>query len=244
MRSLNTYIDHSLLKPNATQDQFETIVDEAIEHNFKAVCVSPYMALPIRDILTTLGHSNIKVATVVGFPHGNLPLTLKVEEARYFVSEDFLDNATVDEIDFVLNYADLKNKRYDLVIKELQMMNTVGRNSGKTIKCIVETCYLNKNEKDTIFHYIQDYAPCIEYIKTSTGFGTSGAQLEDVARWKELRGNDLHPLIKAAGGISDLDTALVMIDAGADRLGTSAGVRIMEEFNALQNPHTGTEEAT
>jgi deoxyribose-phosphate aldolase len=85
-----------------------------------------------------------------------------------------------------------------------------------------------------IFHYIKDYAPHIDFIKTSTGFGTAGAQLEDVARWNELRGNAPRPLIKAAGGIKTLKDATAMIAAGADRLGLSAGVQIMEELNELQ----------
>jgi len=238
MRPLNTYIDHSLLKPNATEEQFEKLLDEAIEYEFAAICLSPYMAVPARQVLNTTGYSHIKVCTVVGFPHGNIPLQLKVEEARYFFGRG------IDEIDFVLNYGELKNKKFDLIIKELQLMGKTASNAGGTLKCIVETCYLTEKEKDTIFHYIKDYAPHIDYIKTSTGFGSAGAQVEDVARWSELRGNASRPLIKASAGISDLDTALAMIEAGADRLGTSAGVKIMEEFNALQNSHTGREEAT
>jgi len=227
-RGFNHYVDHTLLKPDATQDQFETLLDEAIEHEFEAVCVSPYMAVPIRNILTTTGYPHIKVCTVVGFPLGNIPLELKAAEARYFVSRG------IDEIDFVLNYGELKNQRFDYIIKELQTMGDICKSGGAVSKCIVETCYLTDTEKDTIFHYIKDYAPHIDFIKTSTGFGTAAAQVADVARWNELRGNAPRPLIKAAGGIRDLDTARDMIAAGADRLGLSAGVKIMEELNELQ----------
>jgi deoxyribose-phosphate aldolase len=227
-RGFNHYVDHTLLKPDATQDQFETLLDEAIEHEFEAVCVSPYMAIPIRSILTTTGYRHIKVCTVVGFPLGNIPLELKAAEARYFVSRG------IDEIDFVLNYGELKNKRFDYVIKELQTMGDICRSGGAVSKCIVETCYLTDTEKETIFHYIKDFAPHIDFIKTSTGFGTAGAQLEDVARWNELRGNAPRPLIKAAGGIKTLKDATAMIAAGADRLGLSAGVQIMEELNGLK----------
>jgi deoxyribose-phosphate aldolase len=168
------------------------------------------------------------VCTVVGFPLGNTPLELKAEEARYFVSRG------IDEIDFVLNYGELKNKRFDYVIKELQTMGDICRSGGAVSKCIVETCYLTDTEKETIFYYIKDFAPHIDFIKTSTGFGTAGAQLEDVARWNELRGNAPRPLIKAAGGIKTLKDATAMIAAGADRLGLSAGVQIMEELNELK----------
>lgn len=237
-RKINTFIDHTLLKPNAIQEQFEVLLDEAIQYSFEAVCVSPYMATPIKSILNTTGYANMKVCTVVGFPLGNIPLELKAQEALYFVSHG------IDEIDFVLNYGELKNRKFDYIIKELQTIGDICRRGGAISKCIVETCYLDDEEKETIFHYIKDYAPTIDFIKTSTGFGTAGAQVADVARWKEIRGNAPRPLIKAAGGISSLDDALAMIEAGADRLGMSAGVRVMEELNERQNTFTGREEAT
>jgi deoxyribose-phosphate aldolase len=227
-RAFNHYVDHTLLKPDATQDQFETLLDEAIEHEFEAVCVAPYMAIPIKNVLNATGYPHIKVCTVVGFPLGNLPLELKIDEANYFASHG------IDEIDFVLNYGELKNQRFNYVIKELQRMGDACRRHGAVCKCIVETCYLDATEKDMIFHYIKDYAPHIDFIKTSTGFGTAGAQLEDVARWNELRGNAPRPLIKAAGGIKTLKDATAMIAAGADRLGLSASVQIMEELKELQ----------
>jgi deoxyribose-phosphate aldolase len=235
-RPINRYVDHTLLKPDATQDQFETLLDEAIEHGFEAVCVSPYMAVPIKNVLNATGYPHIKVCTVVGFPLGNIPLELKEQETRYFVSRG------IDEIDFVLNYGELKNRQYDYAIKELQTLGDICQKGGAVSKCIVETCFLTKEEKDIIFHYIKDYAPSVDFIKTSTGFGTAGAQLEDVARWAELRGDAPRPLIKAAGGIKTLEGAAAMIAAGADRLGMSAGVQVMEELNELQNTDTGREE--
>lgn len=237
-KPLNTFVDHTLLKPNATQEQFETLLDEAIEYGFATICVSPYMAVPIRNILNTTGYPHIKVCTVVGFPLGNIPLELKVQEAEYFVSRG------IDEIDFVLNYGELKNRKFDYIIKELQWIGDICRKGGSVSKCIVETCYLTSAEKDMIFYYIKDYAPNVDFIKTSTGFGIEGARLEDIVRWNELRGNAPRPLIKAAGGIKDLDTARAMIEAGADRLGMSAGVQVMEELNELQESDTGREEAT
>lgn len=237
-RGLNSFIDHTLLKPEATQAQFEKLVDEAIEYEFASVCVSPYMAVPAKDVLNATGYPHIKVCTVVGFPLGNIPLEVKANEALYFLGKG------IDEIDFVLNYGELKNKNIDFVTKELQMMGSMCKSAGAISKCIVETCQLDREEKISIFNLIKNYAPDIDFIKTSTGFGTSGAQLEDIALWSELRGDAPRPLIKASGGIKDLDTARDMIIAGADRLGTSAGVQLMEELNELQNPDTDRTEET
>lgn len=231
-RGLNSFIDHTLLNPEATQDQFEALLDEAIEYEFASVCVSPYMAIPIKHVLNATGYPHIKVCTVVGFPLGNIPLELKLEEARYFVTRG------IDEIDFVLNYGELKNRRLDYVIKELQLMGEVCHKGGSVSKCIVETCYLDEEEKALIFNLIKNYAPNIDFIKTSTGFGTAGAQLEDIVLWNKLRGDAPRPLIKASGGIKNIDTARDMIEAGADRLGMSAGVKVMEELSELQDTDT------
>ena len=220
---LNKYIDHTLLKPNATQEQFETLLDELIKYDFASVCVSPYMAVPIKAILNSLGHTNLKVCTVVGFPHGNTPTEFKLAEAAYFADRG------VDEIDFVLNYGEVKNKQWKAVIHEIVAMGDTCAQQGAVSKCIVETCFLDESEKVELFNYIKDYSQ-VDFIKTSTGYGTSGATIEDVALWNELRGNSPRPLIKAAGGIRNLETALAMIEAGADRLGMSAGVSVMEEY--------------
>lgn len=223
-RSLNRFIDHTLLKPNATQEQFEKLLDEAIEFEFEAICVSPYMAIPIRGTLNANGYPFIKVCTVVDFPLGNKPLELKMAETRFFAERG------VDEIDFVLNYGELKNKNFKYVIKELQTISNVCKQNGVISKCIVETCYLDQNEKEAVFHFSKDYAPNLDFVKTSTGFGTSGAQVEDVALWNSIRGNAPRPLIKAAGGIKTLAQAMSLIEAGADRLGMSTGVKVMEEL--------------
>lgn len=238
-RGLNRFIDHTLLKQGATQKEFEKLLDEAIEFEFEAVCVSPFMAGPIRNILNATGYPFIKVCTVVDFPHGNKPLELKINEARYFAMQG------IDEVDFVLNYSELKNKQFKYIIQELQSVSDVCKQNGAVSKCIVETCFLTKEEKDTIFQLVKNYAPNLDFIKTSTGFGTAGAQLEDVARWNELRGDAPRPLIKAAGGIKTLEDALAMVNAGADRLGMSAGVQVMEELREQgATAVTAGEEAT
>ena len=109
-KPLNRYIDHTLLKPNATHDQFETLLDEAIEYKFASLCVAPYMAVPSKGALNSTGSADIKVGTVVGFPHGNTPLALKVYEADYYMERG------IDEIDFVLNYGELKNRNIKAVL--------------------------------------------------------------------------------------------------------------------------------
>ena len=227
-KKLNKYIDHTLLKPDAKIEEFETLLDEAIEHKFASVCVPPHMA-PIlaRTAMNPVGIFPFDICTVAGFPLGNLSQFTKYREV-----EDHL-KAGVNEIDFVLNIGEMKNKNMKYILAELRTISDLCKNYGAVSKCIVETCYLDQNEKKSIFHWIQDFVPHLDFIKTSTGFGPAGAQLEDVALWNELRGNAPRPLIKAAGGIRDLKTALAFIEAGADRLGMSAGVKVMEEYAAL-----------
>lgn len=225
-KSLNRYIDHTLLKPEARQEDFEKLVEESIDYQFETLCVSPYMAVPIKNILNATGYSYMRVGTVIDFPLGNSPLALKLNECAYFIEKG------IDELDFVLNYGELKNNNFKAVVGELQNISNLCKQGGVVSKCIVETANLTTEEKTTIFHYIKDYAPNLDYIKTSTGFASKGAQIEDIILWNSLRGNNPRPLIKASGGIKTLDQCLALIEAGADRLGMSAGVGAMEEFIA------------
>lgn len=244
---LNKYIDHTLLKPDATIPQFHKLIEEAIRHDFAAVCVAPHMAWPTVDALQE--YPSIKVCTVVGFPHGNLPATQKLDQVEYFVARG------VDEIDFVLNIGLLKSGMYDNVGDEMEALGRVCKKHNKVSKCIVETCYLTEEEKTFVFRTLCEQTQ-VDYIKTSTGFGTVGAQLDDVVAWNRRRAEyiktdpngliQLPPsgekqmsreeplLIKAAGGIKTLASALEFIQAGADRLGMSASVKVMEEWNAQE----------
>jgi deoxyribose-phosphate aldolase len=231
---LNKYIDHSLLKPQAGPKQFETLLDEAVKYQFAAVCVSPHMAAPCKSAL--LGE-DIKVATVVSFPHGNLPFDLKLQEVQYFVDKG------IDEIDFVMNYGDFVWKNFNLVAKELITIGDYCADNGATSKCIVEACFLDLQGLGAIFNFIKDETR-IDFIKTSTGFSDAGALVDDVAYWNKLRGDSERPLIKAAGYIKTLDEALALIEAGADRIGISASVKVMEEWNARNQTFTGGEETT
>lgn len=220
MVNINEYIDHTLLKPFATQKDFDKLVEEAIKYQFASVCVSPYMAVPIRNVLNATGNTDLKVCTVVAFPHGNIPLENKVQEV------DFFTERGVDEVDFVLNYGELKNGNINYVEREVNLLGAICARREVVSKCIVETCYLDEHEKSLVFSIVAN-SP-VTFIKTSTGFGTGGATLEDVSLWNNLRGDSERPLIKAAGGIKTKEDALAMIAAGANRLGCSAGVSIME----------------
>jgi deoxyribose-phosphate aldolase len=231
---LNKYIDHTLLRTSAGAKEFEALLDEAIEHQFVAVCVAPYMALPVK---VALKGEDIKVATVVSFPHGNLPSDLKLQEVQYFVDKG------IDEIDFVMNYGDFAWKNFDPVFRELISIGNYCADNGAVSKCIVETCFMDLHGLGAIFNFIKDETR-IDYIKTSTGFSDAGALVDDVAYWNSLRGDSERPLIKAAGGIKTLDDALAMIEAGANRLGMSASVKVMEEWNARNQTFAEGEETS
>lgn len=247
-KPLNEYIDHTLLKPDATMDEFQVLLDAAIKYNFASVCVSPFMALPAVDALKD--YPTIKVCTVIGFPLGNLPYPLKVSETEYYVQHG------VDEIDFVINIGLLKSGLYENVGDEIETMGQVCKDNGAISKCIIETCYLDEDEKVFMYRALAEKT-AVNFIKTSTGFGPEGAQLIDVLDWNARRLRDSGAVfdgdlvilnnaeeehsyflrdgqslkIKAAGGIRDLETALKFIEAGADRIGMSDSVKVMEEYN-------------
>jgi deoxyribose-phosphate aldolase len=241
-KPLNKYIDHTLLKPDATVTDVQKLVEEANRYKFASVCVPPYLALPIKKALKK---TEVKVCTVVGFPHGNLPTFLKAQETLYFAEQG------VDEIDFVVNYGLLKAGDYERVGNELETIDQICRSNNVVSKCIIETCYLDEDEKTFMYRALSERTS-VDYIKTSTGFGPAGAQLVDVMNWNVRRMQEIQRLedspflpqgvvstnkplkIKAAGGIKDLDTALKFIACGADRLGMSASVKVMEEYLTRQ----------
>lgn len=232
-RPPNRYIDHTLLKPTAMDVAFEQLLDDAVKFDFYSVCVAPYIAVPAVAALRP--HPSVKVCTVVAFPHGNIPLDLKLAEADYFASRG------VHEIDWVLHYGDVYNEKWNNVALEMRRMGELCKSAGVVSKCIVEAAVISHPRMITrVFETLRDESP-VDFIKTSTGFAHAGANLEHVRRWSELRGNNLRPLIKAAGGIKTLDQALAFIDAGADRLGLSASVEVMEQYNASTCTFTGRE---
>ena len=210
---MNKSIDHTNLKAFATIEDITKLCEEAITYNFKTVCVNPYYISLAKDILKD---TSVEVCTVIGFPLGMNSKETKVYEAIDAVSKG------ADEIDMVINIGALKDKEYDYVKSEIEEIRD--SISGKTLKVIIETCYLTEEEIIKMTEICNN--TFVNFIKTSTGFGTRGASLEDVKIMNEYKNETLE--IKASGGIKDYNTALEMLEAGATRLGTSSGVKIME----------------
>lgn len=223
---LNKYIDHTLLKPEASEEQILALCDEALEYGFYSVCVnSCYVPLAVEK----LAGSDVKVAAVAGFPLGAMSTAAKVFEAREAVE------AGASEIDMVINVGALKDGRYDYVLHEIAALVDVchgyplayGDVSGgdAVLKVIIETCLLTDEEIVKACELAVQAGA--DFVKTSTGFSTGGATAEAVVLMRETVGDKAK--IKASGGIRTLADAKQFIELGADRLGCSAGVQIMRE---------------
>jgi len=208
---LAKYIDHTILKPEATAQDVERLCGEAKTHQFAAVCVNPcYVELAA----TLLRGTGVKVATVVGFPLGaNLSL-VKAFETKLAVQQG------ADEVDMVINIGAAKLGKWDAVLTDIK--EVVAGADGRTVKVIVETSLLTAAEKAKVCQVVLDSGA--HYIKTSTGFSTGGATVADIALFKSIVGERIG--IKASGGVRTRQDAEAMIAAGATRLGTSGGVSI------------------
>ena len=218
VEQLANMIDHTNLKAFADDAAFEKLCDEAKKYNFKMVAINPAQTVRCKK---KLEGSPVHVGAAIGFPLGQTTL-----ECKIFETKDAIEKGA-DEIDYVINVAELKNKNYDYIKKEMEEIVKICREAGKTSKVIFENCYLTDDEKRKVAEIAKEVKP--DFIKTSTGFGTGGATVDDVKLMKSVVGDEVK--VKAAGGIRDLKTALAMIEAGAERLGTSAGVAIVEEYN-------------
>jgi len=206
-------IDHTLLRPDATPEEVVRLCREARDYDFAAVCVNPCYVSLCKGLLKG---SPVKVCTVVGFPLGACLPKTKAFEAEEAVQEG------AQEIDMVLNIGMLKTGDYDYVVGDIKgVVEAVG--DGIIVKVILETCLLSDEEKVKACLLAQEAGA--HFVKTSTGFGRSGATAEDVALMRNTVGERMG--VKAAGGIRDFQTALKMVKAGADRIGTSSGVRIV-----------------
>lgn len=212
---LNDKIDHTLLKSNATVTDIEKLAKEAIENKFYSICVNPYYVELAKHYLKDSG---VKIACVVGFPLGANTIETKKFEAKQAVADG------ADEIDLVMNIGAFKSQNYNYVAREI---DEVCESANVPVKVIVETSELTKEELQKACDIINKSKA--EFIKTSTGFSSSGAKVEDIKFIKKhmFKGKK----IKASGGIRDYQTALSMINAGADRLGTSSGVNIVNSQN-------------
>lgn len=208
-------IDHTMLHPYATEDDIRKLCNEAIEYGFAAVCINP-IYIPLAHQI--LKNTEVRICTVVGFPLGSTFKEIKVEEARRAVE------AGATEVDMVINIPMLKSRKYDYVEEEIkEVKKAIG---DGILKVIVECCYLTDDEK-VIAAKIVERAGA-DYVKTSTGFGPSGAKIEDVKLLRSILSP--HMKIKAAGGIRTGEQALSFLEAGADRLGTSSGTKIIEDL--------------
>ena len=210
---LNKYIDHTILKATASSSDVQKLCEEAIEHEFYSVCVN---GCYVADAKHLLQGTDVKVAAVVGFPLGAMTTAAKVFEAK-----DAVENGA-SEIDMVINVAKLKDGEFEFVENEIrQIKEAIGDN---VLKVIIETCLLTDKEK--IKACQAAVAAGADFVKTSTGFSTAGARLDDVRLMRQTVGPDVG--VKAAGGTRSLEDAQAFIEAGATRIGTSAGVTIME----------------
>lgn len=217
VEQLANMVDHTNLKAFADDAAFEKLCDEAKKYNFKMVAINPAQTVRCKK---KLEGSPVHVGAAIGFPLGQTTL-----ECKIFETKDAIEKGA-DEIDYVINVAELKNRNYDYIKKEMEEIVKICREAGKISKVIFENCYLTDDEKRKVAEIAKEVKP--DFIKTSTGFGTGGATVEDVKLMKAVVGDEVK--VKAAGGIRDLKTALAMIEAGAERLGTSAGVAIVEEY--------------
>jgi len=210
------FIDHTLLKPDATRAEIETVCREAAEFHFATVCVNPVW---VTLCATLLRNTGVGVCSVVGFPLGATTPDVKAYEARRAI----FDGAR--EVDMVINVGALKSGDVRLVERDIDAVTSVCRSTGATSKVIIEAALLNDDEK-TIACTLAKAAGA-DYVKTSTGFGPGGATVADVALMRRVVGPDMG--VKAAGGVRDLAALQAMVAAGATRVGASAGVKIVRE---------------
>ena len=216
---MNKTIDHTLLKQNATKQQIITLCEEARTYDFASVCVNPTW---VKTCAEQLDGSDVKVCTVIGFPLGATTTAVKV-----FETKNAIENGA-SEIDMVINIGALKDKHMSLVTEDIRAVKEA---AGKNIvKVIIETCLLSDDEKILACRAVLDAKA--DFVKTSTGFSVAGATVEDVKLMKSVVGTQA--LVKAAGGVRTYDDLIAMIEAGADRIGTSAGVQLLNKQTNTQ----------
>ena len=213
------YFDHSLLRPNATREDFVTLCNESMEYGFKMVAINPAAVILCKNLLKG---SSVLVGAAIGFPLGQHTLNTKLYETK-----DAIQNGA-DEIDYVINIMELKScmtQKYEFIKNEMRQIVDECKKSNVISKVIFENCYLTEAEKEALCRIALEVKP--DFIKTSTGFGTDGATLADIKLMKSIVGDAVQ--IKASGGIRTLEDAENMINEGITRIGTSSTVKIMNE---------------
>ncbi|MGG1365693.1 deoxyribose-phosphate aldolase [Priestia megaterium] len=212
-QNITGIIDHTLLKADATEEQITVLAQEAKEYSFASVCVNPTWVKKAAELLKDA--PEVKVCTVIGFPLGATTSAVKA-----FETTNAIENGA-DEVDMVINIGALKDKNYDLVQSDIQAV--VDAAKGKAlVKVIIETALLTNEEKAKVSELAVKAGA--DFVKTSTGFSTGGATVEDVALMRKTVGPDVG--VKASGGVRGLEDAKAMIEAGATRIGASSGVSI------------------
>ncbi|WP_026700345.1 deoxyribose-phosphate aldolase [Salibacterium aidingense] len=213
MSSLASMIDHTLLKPESTQEQVLQLCEEAETHQFASVCINPSMVPAAYEVLKD---TKVKVCTVIGFPLGATLTSVKAFEAEKAIAEG------ASEIDMVINIGALKSGKEKDVRSDMEAVVQAASDKA-LVKVIIETVLLTEKEKEKACSLAVQAGA--DFVKTSTGFAGGGATLEDVKLMKRVVGGQVK--VKASGGVKDEQTALAMIEAGADRLGTSSGTAIV-----------------
>lgn len=211
----NKYIDHTLLAPDATEEQIDTVIKQAIDNHFHTVMVNPYWVAKVHKALEG---TDVVTACVIGFPLGANTTKIKVAEAK-----DAIENG-VDELDMVMNIGEMKSKHYDKVEEDIQAVVDAGHKAGKVVKVIIETCLLTDDEITKASQIVAKTGA--DFVKTSTGFSTEGATVHAVELMSAAtKGTDT--AVKASGGIHSAEDAQAMIDAGATRLGVSHSMKVI-----------------
>lgn len=212
-------VDHTLLSPTASQEEIAGILKTASQYHCASACIPPSFLPFAKEYLQKI-QSSLKLCTVIGFPLGYMTTESKVFEAKDALAKG------ADEIDMVINLSHVKSGDFESVQKELAALREATQ--GYVLKVIIETCYLTEEEKRKLTQLVDESGA--DFIKTSTGFGTAGATLEDVALFKEERNPHRVPLlkIKAAGGMKTKEDVLAFASAGVDRLGTSKAISLLQ----------------
>ena len=213
--------DHTCLYAYATEAHMKKLCDEARAYNFAMVAVN---SVQVKRCKKFLKDTDVHVGAAISFPLGQTTIASKV-----FETVDAIQNGA-DEIDYVINITELKDGNYDYIREEMRQIVAECRKANVISKVIFENCYLTQEEKEILCKIALEVKP--DFIKTSTGFGTGGATLDDVKLMKSIVGDAVK--VKAAGGVRDLETCMAMVEAGAERIGTSAAVKITEEFVSRQ----------
>ena len=218
MEDIQRFIEQTNLRPTLTDKEIDQLVEQAGKYNFAGICVPPFW---VKKAKREIGMENIRLVTVIGFPLGYQMTESKVHEMETAIANG------ADELDMVMNISAFKSKMPWVKI-EIAKCARLAHDNEKLLKVIIETAYLDKHEMINAAKLCQDAG--VDYVKTSTGFATGGARVEDVRLLREKLSD--HIGIKASGGIKTLEQASLLIGAGADRIGTSSGIKIMEELAA------------